>query len=141
MPFPRATIVISMVSILPGVIGAILILIFIGSFRENLVPAAIAIGLVGASIAIIWLSGIRASPSRVGFSNLGIHAKLRGGGTRLIRWNSVETVSINPFLGEDFAYVRDARGRRLNRFFVGGEAAFELKRQFDVSKTEKRAGK
>lgn len=73
---PRPTIVISSILMLPGVIGAVLILVFLGSLQGNLVLAAFAFGLAVSSIIIVWISGIRASPSRVGFSNLGVHAEL-----------------------------------------------------------------
>ncbi len=76
-PLPRASLwVDSAITIAVTVIYAIILIVTGFSRGDIVLPSAFA-AFFGIVIALVWYGHFRRSPSRIGFSEQGIHFKLR----------------------------------------------------------------
>ncbi len=135
-PFPRVIMGVSLFVTAAGLAVLFSILYVFGFSRGDLGLALSIAALAALSVTVIWYSALRRSPSKVGFSDLGVHIEFRGGATSLLMWETVHRVEVHHILGEDFADVYNAAGKREDRVHVYGEAAKELRRRFDVLKQQ-----
>lgn len=114
------------------------ILLSVTGFLQGkiVLPASFAV-FFGASLAFVWYGHLRRSPSRIGFSDQGVHVDLRRRGLR-IDWHSIEDVDVSHHLGDYYADIYYPGRRREFRVHVHGKAALELKRRFEELRSTKK---
>lgn len=129
-PLPRGHLWMdSAITVIVIVIFAVILIVTGFSQGDIVLPSAFAL-FFGVVLALVWFGHLRRAPSRMGFSEGGVHFRLRGRDHR-IDWRMVEDVEVSRFLGEDYADVYYPGRKRETRVHIHGEAARQLRSRFE----------